>query len=643
MVKVIDLRSDTISRPTKLMKQAMLEAIVGDDVYREDPTINELERKAASMLGKEAALYVPTGTMGNLIGMMVHCPKRGSEILMGDLSHTFLYEQGGAAQLGGIHLHILPNRPDGTFDINLMKSKVRTGDIFEPITSLIVVENTHNMCGGKALPMKWLDELAEAASSLNIPLHMDGARLFNAAVYLGIPAKEIIKNISTVSVCFSKGLGAPIGSVLVGPKILMEEARRLRKVLGGGMRQAGFMAATGIVALDTMIDRLAIDHQHTYRIAKARRLRKVLGGGMRQAGFMAATGIVALDTMIDRLAIDHQHTYRIAKAIENTGSKYFSVDLKNLHTNILQIWFDSEKVDPVKFCERLAKVEKNEKSILGKEIAVKMTPMTKEFMRLVLYHEITEEDVQDAIKKLVKVVDLRSDTISRPTAVMRQAMFEAVVGDDVYGEDPTVIELEKKAASMLGKEEGLFVPSGTMGNLIAMMIHSTRRGSEVFVGDRSHTFLYEQGGAAQLGGIQLHILPNNPDGTFDIDLMKSKVRTRDVHEPTTSLIVVENTHNICGGKVLPIKWLDELAEAASSLNIPLHMDGARLFNAAVYLGIPAKEIVKNFSSVTFCLSKSLGAPVGSVLVGSKKFIYESRRLRKALGGGMRQADHKFIS
>ncbi|XP_046401764.1 probable low-specificity L-threonine aldolase 2 isoform X2 [Ischnura elegans] len=357
--KIVDLRSDTISRPTQLMRQAMFEASVGDDVYGEDPTVNELERKAASLLGKEAGLFLPSGTMGNLISIMVHCTRRGSEVILGDLTHTVLYEQGGAAQIAGVSLCTLPNHPDGTFDIEVMKSKVRTRDIHEPTSSLIIVENTHNICGGKVIPLKWLDELAEVAASLKIPLHMDGARLFNAAVYLGVPASTIVKNFSSVTFCLSKSLGAPVGSVLVGSKTFIYEARRARKALGGGMRQSGFLAAAGIVALDTMID---------------------------------------------RLSVDHKHTYQIAKAIQDANSKYIKVDLENLHTNILFVWYDATRINSVEFCERLEKVHEDEKKVLGKEVAVKMVPLRKNYMRLVLYHEITDEDVQDAIDKLLYVM-----------------------------------------------------------------------------------------------------------------------------------------------------------------------------------------------------------------------------------------------
>ncbi|KAF4526336.1 hypothetical protein B566_EDAN012263 [Ephemera danica] len=234
----IDLRSDTVTKPTQVMRNAMATAPVGDDVFEEDPTVKALEQKSAQMLGMEAALYVPSGTMSNLIATLVHCNRRGSEMIAGNLSHMFLYEQGGAAQFGGVQINVVPNLPDGTFDLNAMQSRIRTRDLHEPMTALVCVENTHNKCGGKVLPLPWLKELVARCSALGLPLHMDGARLHNAAVYLGVPAKQ---------------------------------AKRMRKALGGGMRQCGIIAAAGIVALDTMIDRLVDDHKNARALAQVRK------------------------------------------------------------------------------------------------------------------------------------------------------------------------------------------------------------------------------------------------------------------------------------------------------------------------------------------------------------------------------------
>lgn len=251
------------------------------------------------------------------------------------------------------------------------------------------------------------------------------------------------------------------------------------------------------------------------------------------------------------------------------------------------------------------------------------------------------------------IIDLRSDTLSQPTEQMRTAMANAVVGDDVYGEDPTVNELEEKCAQLFEKEAALFVPSGTMGNLISVMVHCKERGSEAIVGGSSHVFLYEQGnndefifhgykddlkqsfsgGAASIAGVLLNVIPNNENGTYSIDELRSRIRGQDSHEPITTLAIVENTHNICGGKVIPLEWIDELVSICKSHNIKLHMDGARIFHAANYLNVPVSRIARDFDSLTFCLSKSLCAPVGSVLVGTKEFIHLARRFRKVLGGG----------
>ncbi|XP_061412794.1 uncharacterized protein LOC133345850 [Lethenteron reissneri] len=268
---VVDLRSDTVTRPCAAMRQAMAEARVGDDVYGEDPTVNELQGLVAELLGMEAALFVPSGTMGNLIAVMCHCPERGDEMLLGDRAHIHLYEQGASAQLGGVHARTLATRPDGTFDLAELRSKVRHEhpDAHVPRSRLLCLESSHNACGGRALPVGFLREVRSLADELGLRVHMDGARLLNAAVALSVPPAAIAGHCHSVSLCLSKGLGAPVGSVLAGSCELVARARRLRKALGGGMRQAGVVAAAGIVALDGYEETLLADHRHAKMFAHA--------------------------------------------------------------------------------------------------------------------------------------------------------------------------------------------------------------------------------------------------------------------------------------------------------------------------------------------------------------------------------------
>jgi threonine aldolase len=262
----IDLRSDTVTHPTPAMREAMYHAEVGDDVYGEDPTINRLEQLAAEMVGKAAALFVPSGTMGNAIALLAHC-RRGDEVIMGDRSHTYLYEVGGAARLNGSPVRPVPTLVTGALSPEHLVSAFRGEDVHEARTGLLSVENTHNMCGGRVLSAEVLTELASSARSRDLPVHMDGARLFNAAVALGVPAATLTAPVDSVMFCLSKGLAAPVGSMLAGDESFIEEARRVRKLLGGGMRQAGILAAAGIVALTEMVDRLAEDHECARHLA----------------------------------------------------------------------------------------------------------------------------------------------------------------------------------------------------------------------------------------------------------------------------------------------------------------------------------------------------------------------------------------
>lgn len=266
---MIDLRSDTVTTPSIQMRQAMKYSRVGDDVYSGDPTVNQLEYRVASIFRKESALFFPSGTMSNLAAALTWCSNRGSEMIVGDKSHMFLFEQAGAAQFGGISPRTIPNLSDGTMDIELIKSAIRDDDVHEPTTKLICIENTHNVCGGKILPIQFMSNLRNLADQNSIPVHMDGARIWNAITAMNIEPHEISCYVDSLSVCLSKGLGAPVGSLLVGSKEFINKARRIRKALGGGMRQCGVLAAAGLVALDDFESGMLImDHKRSRLIAK---------------------------------------------------------------------------------------------------------------------------------------------------------------------------------------------------------------------------------------------------------------------------------------------------------------------------------------------------------------------------------------
>jgi threonine aldolase len=335
-MKVVDLRSDTITRPTPAMRRAMADAEVGDDVFGEDPTINKLEEMAAERLNKGAALFVASGTMANLVSLLVHCG-RGDEVILGDRSHTFFYEQGGSAGLGGVHPRTLPNKPDGTLDLSAMEEAIRPDNIHFPRTRLIVLENTHNRCSGNPLTPQYMKDVGEMAHRNGVMVHVDGARIFNAAVSLGVDASELVSEADSVSFCLSKGLAAPVGSLVCGSHDFIDEARRARKVLGGGMRQAGILAAAGIVALTEMVDRLAEDHENARQLAEA-------------------------------LA----------------GVEGLSVDTENVKTNIVYINIDHNDISSNDLAERLSRE------------GVRLLPTGPRQMRAVANYHITADDVVHA-------------------------------------------------------------------------------------------------------------------------------------------------------------------------------------------------------------------------------------------------------
>jgi len=332
----VDLRSDTVTHPTPAMRQAMASAAVGDDVFGEDPTVNRLQEMSAELMGKEAGLFVASGTMGNLIAILAHC-NRGDEVILGKQAHTYRYEGGGLSVLGGIHSCQIPNQPDGTLALEDIRQAIRPDDIHQPITRLITLENTHNRCGGVPLTVEYTRQVGELARQYNLKLHLDGARLFNAAVALGVSARQLAEPADSVTFCLSKGLCAPVGSVLCGSQEFIAKARRLRKLLGGGMRQAGILAAAGIVALEQMVDRLAEDHARARRLAEG--LRRIPGlqldphtpyTNMVFLNLAPETEPLAAETVVERLK-----AHRIL--VEDVGPRRFRL--------VVHYWVDDAGIE----------------------------------------------------------------------------------------------------------------------------------------------------------------------------------------------------------------------------------------------------------------------------------------------------------
>jgi len=340
----IDLRSDTVTLPTPAMREAVYRAELGDDVFGEDPTTNRLEKMAAERMGKEAALLVVSGTMGNLVCTLTHC-RRGEEVILGDRSHTFLYEAGGMSTLGGIHPHTISNQPDGTMRLEDIEGAIRGVNVHFPRTRLICLENTHNRCYGSALTSEYIDSVAALAKEHGLSVHLDGARIFNAAVALGVDVKELTANVDSLSFCLSKGLSAPVGSVVCGSSEFIAEARRARKVLGGGMRQAGVIAAAGIKALEEMVDRLAKDHENARRLAE---------------GIARISGL--------------------------------SIELAKVQTNIIYFELDEERMTPKELVTELDKKE------------VKLLSVGARRLRAVTHYGISAGDIDLTIKALGEVM-----------------------------------------------------------------------------------------------------------------------------------------------------------------------------------------------------------------------------------------------
>jgi len=336
MKRDIELRSDTFTLPTSAMRMAMHEAEVGDNAYGEDPTVNRLEKLMAERTGHEEALYVASGTMGNLICVLTHCG-RGDEIVLGNRSHLFLSEQGGPAATGSISSWPLPNERDGTLALDAIRRATRPDSVYAPRTGLICLENTQNCCGGVALTPEYIASVCELARNSGLPVHIDGERIFNAAIALGVAVEELTRQVDSVMVGLTKGLACPVGSVICGSRDFIVRARRNQRVLGGVMRQGGIVAAAGIVALEEMVDRLAEDHLNARLLAEG--LNEIEG---------------------------------------------LSVDMRCVQTNLVYFHVDSKKMTPSELVARLREQ--------GVRIALELgTP------RAVTHYGIEEKDVRDAL------------------------------------------------------------------------------------------------------------------------------------------------------------------------------------------------------------------------------------------------------
>jgi len=341
----IDLRSDTVTKPTPAMREAMARAEVGDDVYGEDPSINRLQEMAAERMGKEAALFVASGTMGNLSAILAHCG-RGDEVILGDKAHTVLFEAGGIAALGGVHPRQIPNQPDGTLALQDIRDAIRSEDAHHPISRLVALENTHNRCGGAPLSVEYTRQAGELAHEHGLFLHIDGARLFNAAVAEGVEARELAEPADSVTFCLSKGLCAPVGSLVCGPRDFIARVHRIRKQLGGGMRQAGVLAAAGIVALESMVDRLADDH---------RRARLLAQGLATIPGLELDPGTPKTNMVFCSLADDvPMDATQVAAALAERGVRVGVVSPRRFRL-VTHYWIEDEDVPQAvdAFCEAL--------------------------------------------------------------------------------------------------------------------------------------------------------------------------------------------------------------------------------------------------------------------------------------------------
>lgn len=353
---VVELRSDTFTKPSKGMREAMANSVVGDAIYDEDPTITLLEKTTAELFGKEASLFMPSGTMVNLVSAMVHCNERGSEAIVGDKSHYNLWEQGGLGQIGGIYTRQIQTLDDGTYDLKVLESMMPDhSDRCCGRVKMVAIENSHNWCGGRILPMDFLEKLGILCRERNIKIHVDGSRIMTVAAASGIDVKTLVKDCDSVNFCFSKQCGAPVGSILIGDKEFIQ---------------------------------------------KAVRVRQSLGGGMRQSGVLAACCLYGLNNLEENLKKDLKNAKRLAEGINKLPGDIFNIDFENIQTNIINMTIKSDRYSAMDLIKRLETVTEDELKQLNKSIIVKVGEIDSKTVRLLTHLDVDETGIEMAILKL---------------------------------------------------------------------------------------------------------------------------------------------------------------------------------------------------------------------------------------------------
>ncbi|KAG1715790.1 hypothetical protein ID866_1366 [Astraeus odoratus] len=591
--------SDTITVPTKDMYDYAVKASLGDDVYHE-PSTHALEVHMAQLTGKEAALLVSSGTMGNQLAIRTHLRQPPFSVICDVRSHINNYEAGGAAiHTGALVIPLMPSNGRHLTLKDIRPRAIFGEDVHSAPTRLICLENTLD---GLILPLSDIIEISEFAHQNNVLMHLDGARLWHVAAETHTNISELCEPFDSISLCFSKGLGAPIGTCLVGSKAFIQKARWFRKAFGGGMRQTGILAGAVAYALTNNFPRLPRVH------ALAKRLQQRLEDLGVDILCPVETCMVFYDPA--PIGITYEEVEKSAAAL----SRPIAVSGSRL---VLHIQTTEETVDDFLSLLQTLKAQK-----LTEEVRFDI-------------HTETQDADNDANRAEISRTFI-SDTVTTPTKEMNEYAIRATLGDDVFFE-PSTSALESHIAKLTGKEARLFMPTGTMSNQVALQTHLQQPPFSVVCDARAHVYRMEAGGIAFHSGANvIPIFSENDHHLTWEDIEPRIVTGADVHTAPTRVISLENTLN---GTVILQRGIIEISENARKKGIVMRLDGARIWHVPLAAGLSMRELCEPFDSASLCLSKGLGAPIDTCLVGSKSFITKARWFRKLFGGGIRQTGY----